>query len=132
MYSKDNYKQIELKHDDIYDGILMFLFLIIIGLSIILISDKNYILILTILLEGILNLSKIIFILNYSGSNEDYYKIKFKIFLFQILVDIIVCTMLGYYFFSQQIENICTVTIIMIYISLCFGRFLNFGYYISQ
>lgn len=132
MFSYNNYKQTNLSYKDICDGIIMWIFIILIASMIYCLininNTKNIIInfIIIIIIEGTINISKIIFILIYKGNNDDYNKIKKKILLCPIILSI---GNIGYSLFNiityineDYISLSCTLS----YIIVSLFRILNF------
>lgn len=118
MFSRENYKSVKVGHEDIYNGILMFLFLILSSITTytIISYDMSYDIYNKfmgfILISDILIFGKIIFILVYDGTNENYIeKYKKKINCLQLLKDIPILIISLYTiitnFYTETVEIIC-------------------------
>jgi hypothetical protein len=131
MFSNERYKSKILELTDIYDGIIMFLYLILItvmGICFInnLVREIYVTMIIIIVVEGSINIFKIFFCIFFTGSDKDYKKNKIKFMLIPWVVSL---PIMGYSIFviitkiNEDFYSLCTL---LSYNIISFFRIMNF------
>jgi hypothetical protein len=131
MFSNNNYKTRIFKCEDFFDGIMTFIYLILIvkiGFDF-KIDKLDYLifidLILIIIFESLINLGKIIFILSYQGTDDDYELIKNKIFIIISLLSLPIISFSIYVLIIDIYGDFYSLCNIFIYVVLSSCRIFN-------
>jgi hypothetical protein len=137
MYSNERYKSKILQLTDIYDGIIMFLYLILIVSMGICFTNRQVneiygILVAIIVVEGIINISKILFCIFFRGSDKDYEEIKMRIMLVPWVMSL---PLMGYSIFvlitkiNEEFFALCTL---LSYNIISLFRIINFFLFVNK
>jgi hypothetical protein len=137
MFSNERYKSKILDLTDIYDGIIMFLYLILIvrmGICFTnyLVTEIYGILIAIIITEGIINIFKILFCLFFKGSNKDYEEIKMRIMLIPWVIGLPLIGFSIFVLITKINEDFYALCTLLSYNIISFFRIINFFLFINK
>jgi hypothetical protein len=137
MFSNERYKSKIFQLTDIYDGIIMFLYLILItqmGMCFTnnLIPEIYGILITIIIIEGIINILKIFFCIFFNGSDKDYEEIKMKFMLIPLIISLPLIGFSIFVLITKINEDFYSLCSLLSYNVISFFRIVNFFIFVNN
>jgi hypothetical protein len=137
MFSNEHYKCKKFALVDIYDGIIMWLYFFLIVKIILcfnnfLITEIYYTLISIIIVEGIINIFKLLFCLFYDGLNKDYTEIKIYIILIPWVISLPLMGFSIFILITKIDEDFHALCALLSYNVISLFRIINFILFINK
>jgi len=130
MFSYTQYSSRKLSDFDMFDGIITFIKLILcIGIFVALSYEVNACIMTICVVEIIINVSKILFILFYNGTNSDYENMKKYLLTGQLMLTLPVFIYAIYNLVTNQ-NNMAVTYVLLYYVIIVVLQIVNFILYV--